>query len=419
MIRDDYAGAGGWTEGLALLGLTDVGLEWDEAACATRAAAGHATIRCDLATYRPAFSDLDGYISSPPCQTFSAAGQGAGRGELDTLIAAIRAEAWVAADRLDDRTRHVIDAARVAVTSGARWICMEQVPPVLPVWRAVAHVLHRHGYSTWVGVVNSADYGVPQTRRRAVLIASRVRTVTCPPPTHAESPAPTLFGDPLAPWVSWGEALGFLLPAAMEQVRGRGMIERHGPRPPRAATEPAPTVRAGLGGIGTGLRIVAGNQPHAAVRESHEPSPTVAFGHAASDWLIDRRTNSKGPGGTRYPTAPVDSSRPAPTATAAAGGQWMLYPATTIAADPRMTARTPERVAAGDYDGTQPIRLTVAQAACLQSFRSDMPWQGTKTAVFRQIGNAVPPLLAAHIVAAATGLTMPTVESPSLTRAVA
>lgn len=395
MIRDDYAGAGGWTEGLALLGLTDVGLEWGEAACATRAAAGHATIRCDLATYRPAFRDLDGYISSPPCQTFSTAGAGAGRGELDTLIAAIHAEAWVAADRLDDRTRHVIDAARVAVTSGARWICMEQVPPVLPVWEAVAHVLHRHSYSTWAGVVNSADYGVPQTRRRAVLIASRVRAVTCPPPTHAESPAPTLFSDPLAPWVSWGEALGFAAPAAMEQVRGRGMVERHGTRPPRSAWAPAPTVRAGLGGIGTGLRIVAGNQPHAAVRESHEPSPTVAFGNAAAAWL--------------------------------------LQPVTTIAADPRMTARchhgldgsqgrdarTPERVAAGDYDGTQPIRLTVAQAACLQSFRSDMPWQGPKTAVFRQIGNAVPPLFAAHIVAAATGLTMPTVESPSLTRAVA
>lgn len=366
MIRDDYAGAGGWTEGLALLGLTDVGLEWDDAPCATRAAAGHATIRCDLATYRPAFRDLDGYIASPPCQTFSTAGAGAGRHELDTLIAAIHAEAWVAADRYDDRTRHVIDAARVAVTSGARWICMEQVPPVLPVWRAVAHVLHRHGYSTWVGVVNSADYGVPQTRRRAVLIASRVRTVTCPPPTHAERPEPTLFGDPLAPWVSWGEALGFFPPAAMEQVR-----------------------------------IIAGNYQlqgaagsSRCTREAHEPAPTVAFGHAAAAWL--------------------------------------LQPATTITTDPRMAARrhdglpgsqgrdarTPEQVAAGDYDGTQPIRLTVAQAACLQSFRSDMPWQGSKTAVFRQIGNAVPPLLAAHIVAAATGLTMPTGRALSLTRAV-
>lgn len=401
MIRDDYAGAGGWTEGLALLGLTDVGLEWDAAACATRAAAGHATIRCDLATYRPAFRDLDGYIASPPCQTFSTAGAGAGRHELDTLIAAIHAEAWVAADRYDDRTRHVIDAARVAVTSGARWICMEQVPPVLPVWRAVAHVLHRHGYSTWVGMVNSADYGVPQTRRRAVLIASRVRTVTCPPPTHAERPEPTLFGDPLAPWVSWGEALGFLPPAATEQVRGRGMIERHGPRPPRAATESAPTVRASLGGIGTARRIIAGNYQlqgaagsSRCTREAHEPSPTVAFGHAVAAWL--------------------------------------LQPATTIVADPRMAARrgnglagsqgrdarTTEQVAAGDYDGTQPIRLTVAQAACIQSFRSDMPWQGSKTAVFRQIGNAVPPLLAAHIVAAATGLTMPHTAAPSLTRAV-
>lgn len=53
MIRVDYAGPGGACEGLRTLGLTPVGIEWDAAACATRAAAGHLTIRADLATYRP------------------------------------------------------------------------------------------------------------------------------------------------------------------------------------------------------------------------------------------------------------------------------------------------------------------------------------------------------------------------------
>jgi DNA (cytosine-5)-methyltransferase 1 len=39
MILDGFAGPGGWSEGLRILGLRDIGLELDTAACRTRAAA--------------------------------------------------------------------------------------------------------------------------------------------------------------------------------------------------------------------------------------------------------------------------------------------------------------------------------------------------------------------------------------------
>lgn len=171
---------------------------------------------------------------------------------------------------------------------------------------------------------------------------------------------------------------------------------------------------------------------------------------AGSEFVVDRRTNSKAAGGGMVPTVPVPMDRPAPTLTGKAGGQWVFRngaqanatvrrldqpaptilgsadngdsawvytsPATTVCGDPRITARchheegsqganakTTAQVAAGDYEGTEPIKLTEEEGLILQSFRPDYPVQGTKDKRWEQIGNAVPPLMAAHALAALTG----------------
>ena len=52
-------------------------------------------------------------------------------------------------------------------------------------------------------------------------------------------------------------------------------------------------------------------------------------------------------------------------------------------------------------------RLTVEEAAAIQTFPNDVPWQGAQTSRFQQIGNAVPPRLAYEVASAMTKTLLP------------
>jgi len=214
-----FAGPGGWGVAARELGLVELGIELDPWACATRAAAGHLTVRADAAAFpleRLAQRRIPGLIASPPCGTFSMAGKGEGRGDmqllhqaLDDLAAGRDTRAQLAAACSDPRTPLAVEPLRYALALRPEWIALEQVPAVLPLWEHIARILRALGYSAWTGVLQAADYGLGQMRRRAVLIASRVRAVRAPEPTHAEAPARHLFGAPLEPWRSMAGTLGW------------------------------------------------------------------------------------------------------------------------------------------------------------------------------------------------------------------
>lgn len=225
MILDLFAGPGGWSEGLRLLGVTtiEVGVELDADAVATRSAAGHTTAQRDVRSLRE--SDvvaLAGLIASPPCQTFSDAGKSEGKDSLGQLIAAARrvldgSDPATAAAAVglglpkngkepDPRSTLVLEPLRFVRAHRPAWIAFEEVTTVLPVWKAYAHLLGEFGYSAWAGLLNAADYGLPQARRRAFLLATLGRPVPLPVPTHSSSKVAGLFGD-REPWVTMAEAL--------------------------------------------------------------------------------------------------------------------------------------------------------------------------------------------------------------------
>ncbi|MCD9193432.1 DNA methylase [Streptomyces albireticuli] len=393
MVLDLFAGPGGWSHPLKVLGVREVGLEWDEWACKTRAAAGLVTVRTDVAMYPawPFLGKTQGLIASPPCQAWSMAGKRLGLVDQPLVHQAVAdlAEGHDTRERLlaacrDPRSLLAAEPMRylhaLNTVGEPEWVAMEEVPDVLPLWRQYAVVLRSWGFSAWSGILNAADFGVPQTRRRAILLASRTRTAEPPAPTHAKSvEPPTLFGPGRVQWVSMAEALGWgatdrpvptvcagggpgggpePFPSgsrkALADARDRGTWKSHPRGTGQKDSAHVPAVPPSEARGAWSLR--SNNQANATVRSLDEPAGTLFFGHRANEcvWVAD----------------PVN------------GQQHEAGPA------------------------PEPIRITAAEAGLLQTFPADYPWQGNKGQRFSQIGNAVPPRLAAHLLAPHLGKTL-------------
>ena len=243
-----FAGPGGLELGA---GLPGIGIEWDANAVATRRAAGLPTVHGDVTKHGPRdFPDATVLTAGPPCQTFTVAGVGSGRHELDLVVEAVkRMGAGESVDPgvfADPRTALVLEPLRWAISDfecGYNAIILEQVPQVLPVWQAYAEVLRGVGYSVATGIVRTEQYGVPQTRRRAVLVARLDGPVALPEPSrrpYRRGVAQDAGDGRLEPWLSMGDVLPHRGPFTAISNYGTGGDPKNRGR--RSSAEPAFTV---------------------------------------------------------------------------------------------------------------------------------------------------------------------------------
>ncbi|WP_406515757.1 DNA cytosine methyltransferase [Streptomyces sp. NBC_00873] len=335
-IVDLFAGPGGLDVAADVLGIPVTGIEWDEGACATRGRAGLETVPGDVRKSRPAdFPNANVLTGGPPCQTFTVAGHGAGRRALDDVLKFVQRLVdrdkpsnidLDLAEMEDERTGLVLEPLRWALEAiddpalrPYEAIVLEQVPAVLPVWEAYAEALQNEGYAATYGILRTEEFGVPQTRRRAVLIArlGRNNHVELPTPTHhpyRKGVARPTEGAELGPWKRepW---------VTMEDVL---------PKRPRPFVV--------ISNYGSG-----GNPKARGERHSDQPAATV--------------------------TGKISRNRVV-------------------------------------RNGLDLPRFTPSEAGLLQSFPAAYPWTGRDVA--QQIGNAVPPRLAMHVLSAALGLGVPT-----------
>lgn len=142
------------------------------------------TVEGDVRDFHPLdFDRVPGFIASPPCQTFSAAGKGAGRAALDTVYQLAKTLQARRSVDSDERTGLVLEPLRWVLAAidhdrSYEWLAFEQVPTVLPVWDFMAKIFRREGYYVATGKLLRGAMPRAQTRKRAVLIARLDREVS-------------------------------------------------------------------------------------------------------------------------------------------------------------------------------------------------------------------------------------------------
>ena len=205
-------------------------------------------------------------------------------------------------------------------------------------------------------ILCAADYGVPQTRYRAIIVGGRESTRSCffPPMRTHEAPL-----EP-SPLFNGKAADGQMMPRSWRTVRDV-IADLRPPRRPRSA-KPSP------------LDLHFHRNPTPRSLSATRPCRTAGTASTCRAEITPGCWIRKTSGGTDL-----------------FGRLWWDRPSVTM----RTEFYKPEK---GRYLHPEQHRpITHREAARMQTFPDEFHFEGTKTEIAKQIGNAVPPVLAARL----------------------
>ena len=179
-VLDLYAGCGGLSLGFKNSGyLIDSAVEKDKWACETfeknfsETNLFQGTVKEYLKKEK--IKRFDVVVGGPPCQGFSIAASNRRKKN----------------DQRNQEYRIFLDAVK---KSNPKLVLFENVPEIVKfknyngelIIEEIKNILAKNGYFISYKVLNAADYGVPQQRKRFILIASKKKEFKFPYPTHGE-----------------------------------------------------------------------------------------------------------------------------------------------------------------------------------------------------------------------------------------
>lgn len=356
-----FSGGGGVDIGMEAAGWKHLyGIEYDNKIAQVARSNGLNTITADILKIKPDdYLGMDWMHDSPPCPNFSTAKANAEETENDIALAQAVCD-WIVYNRPRFYTLENVYGYRKSKS-----------------WAMIADTLHRHGYLFNYWHVNMADYGVPQTRKRMIVIARRDGIMPqLPPQTHAENPVPGLFGTKKR-WVSWYDAIEDLIPSLPDSQFASWQLERlpdeyktilikNGDEFSVMPDETKPCYTVSSSTCSFGKAFIVDSDSKCGTRTENEDSFSVVASRFTMPqaFICDGQANSDGQSMTTRTNEPLFT----------------------------VTATTTVKRVVNALTNGRVVKMTPRALARFQSFPDWYELPESNTLAARIIGNAVPPL---------------------------
>ena len=293
-FADLFSGVGGFTEGLKSAGLDCIlGADFDRYAVEAyrKNHTDHECLEADLSdeeiqhniAMRLKEQKVDLVVGGPPCQGFSIFGK---RRFVNTKNHQISE---------DKRNNLVFAFANIVIKSEAKWFIMENVPGILSAQngeyvKAIQEFFAENGYRTECKVINAADYGAPQLRKRFLLIGTKTDLVI-------PFPKPKYFSTPDSwqlPYRTVGEVITDLMDPSSYDLLSHHVPAKH-----------APTIVERYSYIEEGKKLDIELLPEHLKTGTKTGKPIANFSHVYK--RLDRKKPSSTivPGHNAFPVHPV------------------------------------------------------------------------------------------------------------------